>query len=126
MSRFPLNFAAPLPLLILVGCMHPPMYQQGPYGQQMYAPQGNFAPSGTFVVPPSNAPLYQPGGSTYSSPGIPSIPTTPGQPDDFTKPADSSDSRFFTPEDKVPLPSDAGGDTDSGTRPFSNDLDTSN
>ena len=73
MSRFPIKFAASLSLFVLTGCMHPPMHQQAPYGQQMYGPQGNFAPSGTIVVPPSNAPLYQPGGSTYSS------PSTPGQ-----------------------------------------------
>ena len=78
MSRFPTKFAAPLSLLALAGCMYPPMYQQGPYGQQMYGPQSNFAPSGTIVVPPSNAPLFQPGGSTYSSPS-----TTPSQTDDF-------------------------------------------
>lgn len=124
MSRFPIRITAPLSLFALAGCMYPPMYQQGPYGQQMYGPQGNFAPSGTLVVPPSNAPLYQPGGSTYSIPG-----TTPGQADDFKKPADADGGRFFTPsDDKVPLPSDAGtGSGDgSGTRPFSSDLDPSN
>lgn len=119
MSRFPLKFAVPLSLFVLVGCMYPPMYQQGPYGQQMYGPQGNIAQPGTIVVPPSNAPLYQPGGATYSTPG------TPNQPDDFNKPADSTDGRFFSPDDKVPLPSDAGSGTGTDTRPFSNDLDTS-
>ena len=128
MSRFPNKSAAILSLLALTGCMYPPMYQQGPYGQQMYGPQGNFAPSGTIVVPPSNAPLYQPGGSTFSTPG-----TTPGQADDFRKPADADGGRFFTPSDeKVPLPSDAGagaGDGSGGgsdTRPFDSDLGPSN
>ena len=116
MSRFPLKFTALVSLLAFAGCMRPPMYQQAPYGQQMYAPQGNFAPSGTMVIPPSNAPLYQPGGSTYSTPG------TPSQPDDFNKPSGSSDSRYFGPgEQQVPLPSDPGSGT--GSRPFSNDLD---
>ena len=120
MSRFPIRITAPLSLFALAGCMYPPMYQQGPYGQQMYGPQGNFAPSGTIVVPPSNAPLYQPDGSTFSSPGI-----TPGQADDFKKPADGD--RFFTPDDKVPMPSDAGAGSgdESGKRPFSSDLGTS-
>ncbi len=122
MSRFPTKFAAPLSLLALAGCMYPPMYQQGQYGQQMYGPQGNFAPSGTIVVPPSNAPLYQPDGSTFSSPGI-----TPGQADDFKKPAAADGDRFFTPDDKVPMPSDAGAASGDGLgkRPFSNDLDSS-
>lgn len=122
MSRFPTKFAAPLSLLALAGCMYPPMYQQGPYGQQMYGPQGNFAPSGTIVVPQSNAPLYEPGGSTFSTPG-----TTPGKVDDFDKPAGTNDGRFFNPEDKVPLPSDAGagGGEGTGARPFSSDLDSS-
>ncbi|MEJ7595098.1 MAG: hypothetical protein WKF77_26535 [Planctomycetaceae bacterium] len=98
------------------------MYQQAPYGQQMYSPQGNFAPSGTIVVPPSNAPLYQPGGSTYSIPS-----TTPTQTDDFKKPVNNDGDRFFSPDENVPLPSDAGtgADKGSGTRPFSSDLDTS-
>ena len=114
MSRFPLKFATRLSLLGLVGCMYPPMYQQSPYGsQQMYSPPGSMAPSGTIVVPPSNAPFYTPGGSTYSTPG------TPSQPDDFSKPAESKDPRFFGAEDdKVPLPSDPGG----STRPFLEDL----
>ena len=123
MSRFSTKFAAPLSLIALAGCMHPPMYQQGPYGQQMYGPQGNFAPSGTIVVPPSNAPPYQPDGSTYSIPG-----TTPGQADDFKKPVDANGNRYFTPPDEsVPLPSDPGtGDgTGTGARPFSSDLDSS-
>ena len=123
MSRFPLKFTALVSLLALAGCMHPPMYQQqAPYGQQMYAPQGNFPPSGTMVIPPSNAPLYQPGGSTYSNPGTPSTPSTPAQSDDFKKPSGSSDPRYFGPdEQQVPLPSDPG--TGSGSQPFSNDLE---
>lgn len=124
MSRFPIKIAAPLSLFALAGCMYPPMYQQGPYGQQMYGPQGNFAPSGTLVVPPSNAPLFQPGGSTYSSPGI-----TPSQADDFKKPAADGGRYFTPPDDKVPLPSDAGTGSgtgaESGTRAFSSDLDGS-
>ncbi|MCA9009652.1 MAG: hypothetical protein KDB01_07895 [Planctomycetaceae bacterium] len=116
MSRFPLKFAARLSLLGLTGCMYPPMYQQPPYGQpmpygqQMYSPPGSMAPSGTIVVPPSNAPLYTPGGQTYS---------TPSQTDDFSKPAEPKDPRYFNAEDeKVPLPSDPGG----STRPFLEDL----
>lgn len=119
MSRFPLKFTALVCLLTLAGCMHPPMYQQPPYGQQMYAPQGNFPPSGTMVIPPSNAPLYQPGGSTYSTP---STPGTPSQPDDFKKPGAATDPRYFGPdEQQVPLPSDPG--TAPGSQPFSNDLE---
>ena len=120
MSRFPTKFVTPLSLLALVGCMYPPMYQQRPYGQQMYGTQGNFAPSGTIVVPPSNAPVYQPGGSTFSSPSV-----TPAQADDFKKPA-AEDPRVFTPSDgNVPLPSDPGAESGSGARPFSSDLDSS-
>lgn len=123
MSRFPTKFAAPLSLLALAGCMYPPMYQQGPYGQQMYGPQGNFAPSGTIVVPQSNGPLQELGGSTYSAPG------TSGQQDDFEKSNGSKDRRFFdgTEKEEVPLPSDPGAGLGEGTgaRPFSSDLDSS-
>ena len=122
MFRFPTKFAAPLSLLALAGCMYPPMYQQGPYGQQMYGPQGNFAPSGTIVVPQTNAPLYEPGGSTFS------VPATPGQLDDFKKP-NGNDPRYFKGDEKegVPLPSDPGAGSGEGTgvRPFSSDLDSS-
>jgi hypothetical protein len=111
MSGFPLRIVALLFVLSSIGC-YPPMYQQAPYGQQMYGPQGNFAPSGTIVVPPSNAPLYAPG-STY---------TAPSQTDSFAKPAESKDERYFGSEGSVPLPSDAG--TGTGTRPFDNDLQT--
>ena len=118
MSGFPLRFVASLSVLSLIGC-YPPMYQQGPYGQQMYGPQGNFPPSGTIVVPPSNAPLYAPG-STFSP---------PAQTDSFSKPEESKDQRYFGSDGNVPLPSDAGTGTGSGTgtgagtRPFSSDLD---
>lgn len=111
MSGFPLRYVASLSIFSLIGCM-PPMYQQGPYGQQMYSPQSNFAPSGTIVVPPSNVQPYSPG-STYS---------TPTQTDSFSKPAEPKDDRFFRSDGNVPLPSDAGAGTGSGTRPFSNDL----
>ena len=49
------------------GYMYGPGYQ---YQQPGYAPPGSYAPPGTLVVPPSNAPLYDPangGGSTYES-----------------------------------------------------------
>ncbi|HQX54235.1 MAG TPA: hypothetical protein PLR25_30255 [Planctomycetaceae bacterium] len=107
MSRFPSRFVASLSMLSLVGC-HPPMYQQGQYGQQMYSPQGNFAPSGTIVIPQTNAPPYSPG-STYSAPPA----------DSFQKPAEPNDGRFFNSDGEVPLPSDPGS---GGARPFSNDL----
>ena len=89
----------------------------------MYGPQGNFAPSGTIVVPQSNAPLYEPDGSTYSAPGA------SGQQDDFEKSNGSKDRRYFdgTEKDEVPLPSDPGAGLGEGTgaRPFSSDLDSS-
>ena len=119
MSRFPFKFAAPFLMLALAGCMYPPMYQQGPYGQQMYAPQGNFAQPGTIVVPPSNAPLYSPGGSTYSNP---TPPGTTNPTDSFGKPAQPGDGRYFGPgEDKVPTPKDAEPGTDNKP-PFAGDL----
>lgn len=118
MSRFPFKFAAPFSMFALAGCMYPPMYQQGPYGQQMYAPQGNFAAPGTIYVPPSNAPPYTPGGSTYSNP---TTPGTTNPSDDFTKPADSGGGRFFTPDGEVPQPKDP--DPGSDTKPpFDGDL----
>ncbi|MBC7966377.1 MAG: hypothetical protein H7Z17_10700 [Fuerstia sp.] len=122
MSRFPTKFAAPLSLLALAGCMYPPMYQQGPYGQQMYGPQGNFAPSGTMVVPQTNAPPYELGGSTYSVPGT-QVPL-----DNFEKSNSGKDSRYFdgTEKEEVPLPSDPGAGLGEGTggRAFSNDLES--
>lgn len=118
MSRFPFKFTALVSLLALTGCMYPPMHQQGPYGQQMYAPQGNFAPPGTYIVPQSNAPLHQPGGSTY---GTPTTPDSTSPTDNFKKPLDSGDTRFFTPDGQVPPPKDPASGTGS-TRPFDSDL----
>lgn len=119
MSRFPFKFATPFSMLALAGCMYPPMYQQGgPYGQQMYAPQGNFAAPGTIYVPPSNAPLYTPGGSTYSNP---TTPGTTNPTDVFTKPAESGGGRFFTPDGEVPPPKDAEPGSDT-KEPFKDDL----
>jgi hypothetical protein len=116
MSRFPFKFAALCSMLALAGCMYPPMYQQGPYGQQMYAPQGNFAQPGTIVVPPSNAPLYTPGGSTYSNPVTPGTNPT----DSFSKPAEPGGGRFFKPDGEVPAPKDAVPGSDP--KPLEDDL----
>jgi hypothetical protein len=127
MSRFPFKLAAPASLIALVGCMQPPMYQQNPYGQQMYAPQGNFAAPGTFVVPQSNAPPYQPLDSTYGTPTTPNS-TTPNSTtptDSFGKPLNSGDTRFFTPDGEVPPPKDPASGADS-TRPFDNDFKLEN
>ena len=119
MSRFPFKFAASASLLGLAGCMYPPMYQQGPYGQQMYAPQGNFAAPGIYNVPQSNGPLYQPGGTTFGTPATPGSGTPT---DSFGKPLDSGDARFFgATEDGVPTPKDPATGTDSPL-PFDSDL----
>jgi len=118
MSRFPIKFAAPFSMLALAGCMYPPMYQQGPYGgQQMYAPQGNFAQPGTIVVPPSNAPLYTPGGPTYSNP---TTPGTTNPTDSFNKPAEPGSGRYFGSEGEVPPPKDAVPGTN--IEPFKDDF----
>ena len=119
MSRFPFKFTAPFSMLALAGCMYPPMYQQGPYGQQMDEPQGNCAPAGKLYGPPSNAPLYTPGGSTFSNP---TTPGTTNPTDSFNKPAEPADGRYFGPgEDKVPPPKDAAPGSDT-KQPFDGDL----
>lgn len=118
MSRFPLKLAGPLSLLSVVGCMYPPMYQQGPYGQQMYTPQGNFAAPGTIYVPPSNTAPYPLGGSTYSTP---TTPGTTNPSDDFTKPSNSGDGRYFNSDGEVPQPKDASPGTDTKA-PFDGDF----
>jgi hypothetical protein len=93
MSRLPLRCFLLLPIAI-VGCMNQPMYQQYPYGQQMYGPQGYTQP-GTLVIPPNNAAPYEPGGggTTYEN-------NSPGA-DDFQRDNGSEDDKFY--------PNGAGG-----------------
>jgi hypothetical protein len=69
MSRFPSQLICASTVIALLsansGCMYQqPMYQPGPYGQQMYGAPGGYVQPGTMVVPPSNGTPYPPG-STY-------------------------------------------------------------
>lgn len=73
-----------------------------PYQQPMYAPPQNLSPPGTLVIPPSNAPLYNPsnGGSTYEA----------DPKDDWQPGTSGSGSGMFDSEPGgVPTPKDPGG-----------------
>ncbi len=119
MSRFPsrlmLNSVLSACGLTLSGCMYQqPMYQPAPYGQQMYGAPGGFTQPGTMVIPPSNAPPYQPGATgTYES-----NPRT----DDFKAAPSQGDGRFFGEDGGVPTPKDSGAETGSGDEQFNRDL----
>jgi hypothetical protein len=110
MSRFLTTTTATVLLLGAAGC-YQPMYQPYGYGQPMYGP--GYAQPGTMVVPPGNAPLYQPGASgTSSNPS-----TFENGADDFKR---ESDSPYFQ-GDPVPNPKDPSS-TDNGTKKFNNDF----
>ncbi len=111
MSRFPFIIMLSA-VLSLIGCMHqPPMYQSNPYGQQMYGAPGGYAQPGTIVIPPSNAPPYQPG-STYDN----NI-----KPDDFKRDnGTNSDGKFYDSDGGVP----PAKDPDPQNAPFKGDFGT--
>lgn len=98
MSRFPACAVTSATVLVLFsGCMYQqPMYQPGMYGSPAYGTPGYVQP-GTLVVPPSNAPLYQPG-STFDG----------TKPDDFRREEGDNSGRFFGDEEKVPDPREPG------------------
>ena len=111
MSRFLTTTTASVLLLGAAGC-YQPMYQ--PYGQPMYGP--GYAQPGTMVVPPGNAPLYQPGAAGTSNPST--FEQDDSGTDDFKR--DSNNGQFFE-RDPVPTPKDPSA-TDSGTQKFNSDF----
>ncbi len=110
MSRFLTTTTATALLLGVSGC-YQPMYQPYGYGQPMYGP--GYAQPGTMVVPPGNAPLYQPG-----APGTTNQGTFENGNDDFKR--ESTDGKFFQ-GDPVPDPKDPSA-TDNGTQKFNSDF----
>jgi hypothetical protein len=100
-----------LTVFSLMGCMYQqPMYQPGPYGQQMYGAPGSYAPPGTLVIPQSNAPPHSPG-STFDN---------DLKEDDFKRDENgsSTDEQFYN-DKGVPL----GKDPDpNNSAPFNRDL----
>ncbi len=119
MSRFPYRFVCASVLVctvtLLTGCMYQqPMYQPGPYGQQMYGAPGGYAQPGTMVIPQSNIAPYPPGSvNTYDS---------NTKPDDFEAERGSSDGRFFGEDGGVPPGKDPG--PDSGDQRFNREFGT--
>lgn len=78
----------------------------------MYGVPGGYAQPGTLVIPPSNAPPYQPGATgTYDN---------DVKPDDFDAGSGSSDGRFFPEDGSVPQPRDSGAG--SGDEPFNREF----
>ena len=117
MSRFPSQFICAYALIALIsansGCMYQqPMYQPGPYGQQMYGAPGGYVQPGTMVVPPSNGTPYPPA-STYDP-----VPRA----DDFNAEKGTSGGKFFGEDGGVPTPKETGSDT--GVQQFNRDLGT--
>ena len=108
MFNSPQRWLVPCSLVLITGCMQPSMgpgYMYGPqyqYPQPGFAPMNNFGAPGTLVVPPSNAPLYDPGqsssGGTYENDPKDTW-TTPSNPT-------GSDGGMFDDGGLVPAPRD--------------------
>jgi len=107
---------------LAAGCYHPYPHQQPmPYSQPGYAPPQGFSPQqapGQLIIPPSNAPLYQPEGTIQPGPinsydGPPyngsSTPPTFGDDSDadWNRSRDSgSGGPYYNDRNPVPLPPD--------------------
>ncbi len=121
MSKLPFRWIPAGLLLAGVGCMQPG-YMYGPgypyqYQQPMYAPPGSLGAPGTTIIPPSNAPLYDPGanGSTYEK-----------DPTDTWTPGGTNNGMFEGDSGGVPAPKEPGTGTGTGNgSPFFEDLNGS-